>query len=116
MEEVKYLTDDRDYMHQATICLYRGGNGDYYQQVEWKEDGLKRQSPAIRVCTSGGASTQAPHFMRSVADQYHALSGELTSTQRVSAQRDKAIDMLQKVLDGEVSRDEVEFFIAMNRV
>lgn len=118
MEPVEYLTDDRDMEHQAKIIIFMGGNGDYYQQIMWRDEinNLNEMSPAVRVCTSGGASSSNPDFLRAVSDQYDALSGDKTSYTRIKESHMKALDFLQKIIDDEVkSKQEIEDFIFFNR-
>jgi hypothetical protein len=110
----EYTTDDRDYEHKATMIMFAGGNGDYYQQINWTDHrGLIQQSPAIRYCTSGGCSTRNPALLSAVVDQYRALGEERTMKQYREDKIDKAYEMLQRILDNEVPRDAVETFVLL---
>lgn len=77
----KYLTDDKDLDHNATMVVSLGGNGDWYQHIEWVDHkGIKHRSPAVRYCTSGGCSTNNPKLLKSVSDQYHSIKKQNSST------------------------------------
>lgn len=115
-DEASYLTDDRDRDHKATSIVYTAGNGDYYQQIVWEAGGKRCLSPSVRFCTSGGVASNNPNLLFSIVDQFRAMQGAETTKQRVEEQRDKAMEMLQKILDGEVSREEVENFLVFNRI
>ncbi len=74
MEPMHYLTDDRDHPEdqQNELVISMGGNGDWYVAVVSKgsETCIGR---AVRLCTSGGASSAAPGLTTAVAQAYYAL-------------------------------------------
>ena len=67
-----YLTDDRDLPDedQRTLVIFPGGNGDWYVQVAPKHG---RTMEGVRLCTSGGASTQCPGLTAGIAMAYRAM-------------------------------------------
>jgi hypothetical protein len=54
-----YQTDDRDHPieEQRKLVIFNGGNGDWYIGTS-NHKGYDRQT--VRICTSGGASTNCP--------------------------------------------------------
>jgi len=117
--ESSYQTDDRDLAHAATILTYLAGNGDWYQQIKWTDHRkINRISPAIRYCTSGGASTNYPGLVLSVHDHYKTLLGEPTCMESTIAQRDAANALILKLLAEGIdnqTRSEAESFVALNK-
>ncbi|MBB5547797.1 hypothetical protein [Paraburkholderia fungorum] len=67
-----YLTDDRDLPddEQRRLVIFFGGNNDLYVQVAPKNGGTFE---GVRICTSGGASTQCPGLGPALADAYRAM-------------------------------------------
>lgn len=67
-----YLTDDRDHPvdDQRALVIFPGGNGDWYVQVTPAHG---RSVDGVRICTSGGASTQCPGLGVAIADAYRAM-------------------------------------------
>ncbi|WP_258570046.1 hypothetical protein [Burkholderia sp. MBR-1] len=67
-----YVTDDRDLPEdeQRALVIFPGGNGDWYVQVAPKHG---RTVEGVRICTSGGASTQCPGLGPAIADAYRAM-------------------------------------------
>lgn len=67
-----YLTDDRDLPEDQlrTLVIFRGGNGDWYVQVAGANG---RATEGVRLCTSGGASSQAPGLTVAIAEAYRAI-------------------------------------------
>ena len=67
-----YLTDDRDLPEedQRSLVIFLGGNGDWYVQVAPAHG---RTMEGVRICTSGGASTQCPGLGVAIADAYRAM-------------------------------------------
>lgn len=67
-----YLTDDRDHApeDQRTLVIFPGGNGDWYVQVAGA-NGIA--TDGVRLCTSGGASTQCPGLTTGIAMAYSAM-------------------------------------------
>ncbi|PLX20676.1 hypothetical protein C0584_05555 [Candidatus Parcubacteria bacterium] len=55
--EVRYLTDDRDMPHRHELVITMGRNGDWYVAVVPEGEVPVR---SVRICTSGGASRNAP--------------------------------------------------------
>lgn len=82
MDRAMYLTDDRDrpQEEQRTLVIFPGGNGDWYVQVAPHHG---RTTEGVRLCTSGGASTQCPGLTTGIAMAYRAMlaaqSGERSS-------------------------------------
>jgi hypothetical protein len=75
MEEARYLTDDRDLREerQRELIIYQGGNGDWYVSVDTVGSmGMN----AVRLCTSGGASSRVPGLTAAIAQAYRAIRGE----------------------------------------
>jgi hypothetical protein len=72
LEPLHYLTDDRDKdpEDQHTLVIMNGGNGDWYVGVG---DINGRASAFVRLCTSGGASSQCPGLAVAVADAYRSM-------------------------------------------
>jgi len=75
-EVVRYLTDDRDLPKEERneLVITQGGNGDWYVSVV--PEGTGTMGKACRICTSGGASTQAPGLTRAIFDAYHAIQNQ----------------------------------------
>ncbi len=71
MSEVRYLTDDRDARNPHELVIGIGGNGDWYAAVVPKGEGTLGR--AVRICTSGGASTKAPGLPVAIADAFRAI-------------------------------------------
>lgn len=71
-ENVMYLTDDRDLPKDdlRALVIFPGGNGDWYVQVAPAHG---RTTEGVRICTSGGASTQCPGLGVAIADAYRAM-------------------------------------------
>lgn len=72
MDRMMYLTDDRDLPleDQRTLVIFPGGNGDWYVQVAPHHG---RTTEGVRLCTSGGASTQCPGLTTAIAMAYRAI-------------------------------------------
>jgi hypothetical protein len=73
VREVRYLTDDRDTRdgRRLELCIGWGNNGDWYI-VTVPEGG--RSFDAVRLCTSGGASSNVPGLTVLVAQMFRLLS------------------------------------------
>jgi len=71
-EPAVYLTDDRDLPPEElrTLVIFQGGNGDWYVQVANQHG---RATEGVRLCTSGGASSQAPGLTTAIASAYRAI-------------------------------------------
>lgn len=69
-----YQTDDRDKLLEDQLGLFitAGGNGDWYVGVS-PASNPNATINAVRLCTSGGASTLAPGLTWAIADAYHAI-------------------------------------------
>lgn len=69
-----YITDDRDYPldKQRALCIFAGGNGDWYVGLS---SAVNPQycTEAVRLCTSGGASTAAPGLTVAIAEAWRAM-------------------------------------------
>ena len=67
-----YLTDDRDHAPEnlRTLVIFPGGNGDWYVHVAGA-NGIT--TDGVRLCTSGGASTQCPGLTIGIAMAYRAM-------------------------------------------
>jgi hypothetical protein len=79
VREVRYLTDDRDARdgRRLELCIGWGNNGDWY--VVTVPEG-ERGVSAVRLCTSGGASSVVPGFVPLIAEAFRKLlaaSGEM---------------------------------------
>ncbi len=72
LDKALYLTDDRDLPveDQRALVIFPGGNGDWYVQVAPAHG---RTTEGVRICTSGGASTQCPGLGVAIADAYRAM-------------------------------------------
>lgn len=70
-DPLSYVTDDRDEKSPHELKIFLGGNGDWYVSVLPKGH---RVGPAVRLCTSGGASSAAPGLTNAIADAYSALA------------------------------------------
>lgn len=70
--EVRYLTDDRDERHRNELVISVGGNGDWYVAVVPEGEGTIGR--AVRICTSGGASSAAPGLGVAIARAFQALA------------------------------------------
>ena len=72
MKKAMYLTDDRDFPEekQRTLVIFPGGNGDWYVQVAPVHG---RTTEGVRLCTSGGASSQCPGLTVAIAQAYRAM-------------------------------------------
>lgn len=71
-DPLRYLTDDRDYptSEQRELMIFQGGNGDYYVQIVEPGHRILR---GVRICMSGGASSENPALARAISDAYRAL-------------------------------------------
>ncbi|VVE18512.1 MULTISPECIES: hypothetical protein [Pandoraea] len=89
-----YLTDDRDLPaeEQRRLVIFFGGNGDLYVQVAPKNGPTV---DGVRVCTSGGASTQCPGLGPALADAYRAM---LAAQEGVKVERRQPSDELEAEL------------------
>lgn len=107
-EERVYLTDDRDFDHQVKLHMDIGGNGDYYIYTSWVVDtkGTRHQSPWVRFCTSGGCSSSNHPLLMSVVSMYQALGNKKTAISRAEEKADKALEVLERVLQGDISKKE----------
>ena len=72
IREVRYLTDDRDEEHRNELVINFGGNGDWYVAVV--PEGQGTISKAVRICTSGGASSVAPGLGIAISDAFRAIA------------------------------------------
>ena len=72
IREVRYLTDDRDARdgRRLELCIGWGNNGDWY--VVTVPEG-ERSVSAVRLCTSGGASSAVPGFVPLIAEAFRKL-------------------------------------------
>lgn len=71
VREVRYLTDDRDHNRRLELCIGWGGNGDWY--VVTVPEGEISLS-AVRLCTSGGASSTVPGLVPLFAEAFRKLA------------------------------------------
>jgi hypothetical protein len=74
VREVRYLTDDRDYPEDRRneLVIGFGGNGDWYVAVV--PEGQGTIGRAVRICTSGGASSAVPGLAPAIANAFRALA------------------------------------------
>ena len=72
MEMLRYVTDDRDRPNdeQMALFIFQGGNGDWYVSVGQKDS---YPCTGVRLCTSGGASSECPGLTAAIADAYRAI-------------------------------------------
>lgn len=72
-EEARYLTDDRDYPphERYELVIFQGENGDWYVSVV--QEGQKSWH-AVRISTSGGASSAAPGLPLAIARVYEVIA------------------------------------------
>ncbi|CAN7781986.1 hypothetical protein LJR175_008183 [Variovorax sp. LjRoot175] len=91
-ESAVYLTDDRDLPPEdlRTLVIFQGGNGDWYVQVANRHG---RATEGVRLCTSGGASTQAPGLTTAIASAYRAI----LASQRGEPQPQSQLDLEEEV-------------------
>ena len=71
--EHRYLTDDRDVRDRKELIIGWSANGDYYISIA--PEGQATAGKAVRICTSGGASSRNPKLVRAVSDMFQALGG-----------------------------------------
>ena len=71
INEVRYLTDDRDVEPKKELVINLGGNGDWYIAVVSEGEGTIGR--AVRICTSGGASTRVPGLPVAIGSAFTAL-------------------------------------------
>lgn len=85
IKKAVYLTDDRDYTDedQRTLVIFPGGNGDWYVQVAPKHG---RAIEGVRLCTSGGASTQCPGLTVAIAEAYRSIIASQSENKRKDMQ------------------------------
>jgi len=82
-----YITDDRDYPkdEQKALVISMGGNGDWYVQVTGIDG---RSMDGVRLCTSGGASTNAPGLTNAIAEAYRCIKAAENQENRLSNMRE----------------------------
>ncbi len=85
-DKAVYLTDDRDLPEddQRALVIFPGGNGDWYVQVAPAHG---RTTEGVRICTSGGASTQCPGLGVAIAEAYRAMQATQRGERRVVPSR-----------------------------
>jgi hypothetical protein len=71
IDEVRYLTDDRDSYRKNELVINRGGNGDWY--VATVPEGAGTVGRSVRICTSGGAATAVPGLGVAISEAFRAL-------------------------------------------
>ena len=87
-ERALYLTDDRDLPveDQRALVIFPGANGDWYVQVAPAHG---RTTEGVRICTSGGASTNCPGLGIAIAEAYRAMvAAEKGDRKPVRSRRD----------------------------
>lgn len=72
IREVRYLTDDRDERRRNELVISYGGNGDLYVAVVPEGEGTIGR--AVRICTSGGASSAVPGLGVATARAFRAIA------------------------------------------
>ncbi len=70
VRSVSYLTDDRDGRQRLKLVISRGNNGDFY--VATVPEG-NRVTNAVRLCTSGGASSAVPGITQKIFEIFELL-------------------------------------------
>lgn len=78
--ERRYLTDDRDETECNELVISLGRNGDWYVAVA--PEGKGTIGRAVRICTSGGASSDCPGLVRAIADAYRAMPPAAVNDER----------------------------------
>lgn len=78
-----YVTDDRDLPieRQRALTISFGGNGDWYVQVT-PINGMSVE--AVRICTSGGASTAVPGLTGAIAEAFRCMKAAEDGVSRTS--------------------------------
>jgi hypothetical protein len=71
-DQMRYLTDDRDYKDRNELVITQGGNGDWY--VATVPEGHGAAGRGVRICTSGGASTRCPGLAPAIANAFRAIA------------------------------------------
>lgn len=73
VREVRYLTDDRDKPEgrRHELVIGWGNNGDWY--IYSAPEGEKSVN-AVRLCTSGGASSSVPGLTVLVSQMFHRIA------------------------------------------
>lgn len=92
MQSAMYVTDDRDYPpeDQRALVISMGGNGDLYVQVT----GLNgRSTEGVRLCTSGGASTNVPGLTGAIAEAYRCMKASQEGEKRLPMMRESYVRM-----------------------
>lgn len=86
LNNAMYLTDDRDLPleDQRALVIFPGGNGDWYVQVAPAHG---RTTEGVRICTSGGASTNCPGLGIAIADAYRAMQAAQRGERKPVASR-----------------------------
>ena len=76
-----YITDDRDYPveDQRALVISMGGNGDWYVQVTGVNG---RSTEGVRLCTSGGASTNVRGLTGAIAEAYRCMKASQDNKSR----------------------------------
>lgn len=95
LEKVSYLTDDRDLPEEdlRELVIFSGGNGDWYVQIVPKGGVV---FDGVRICTSGGASTQCPGLSPAIAEAYRAMAA---ATRGERSERPKSRRELEEELE-----------------
>ena len=72
VQEVRYLSDDRDQKRINELVIIAGGNGDWYVAVV--PEGEATIGRGVRICTSGGAASAAPGLPLAISNAFRALA------------------------------------------
>lgn len=67
---LRYKTDDHD-ISSSELCIFQGGNGDWYVSVADGPD--HHPTNGVRICTSGGASALCPGLGVAISRAYRAM-------------------------------------------
>lgn len=81
MTKAMYITDDRDYPpeDQRALVISMGGNGDWYVQVTGVNG---RSTEGVRLCTSGGASTNVRGLTGAIAEAFRCMKAAQNNENR----------------------------------
>ena len=94
--EATYITDDRDLPidRQRELCIFYGGNGDWYVQVRPVNG---RSLEAVRLCTSGGASTAVPGLTGAIAEAFRCMKASQDGIYRQPMMRESYDSLKEEV-------------------
>jgi len=71
LKEAGFPSDDCDKNDKYELVIHLGGNGDWYIATVPEGEGCVGR--AVRLCTSGGASTKAPGLTVAISNAFSAI-------------------------------------------